>query len=287
MGNFISDAFDYLFGGGLEGDVKDLGRTVDDALRNAVGSIGDTLTNIKRAVEKDPVKAIASAAAIASGQWWALPAVNTVDALLEGQSLEKSLLAGAKTAAIQWVTGQIVDYVGDIPEVKDFAAELGSYLDSGGDLVDSWTEYTGFENVPHLDAYMNLGSNGLTQTAQSLVNTLSQSAAATVTAIVNKKDPVQALLGTALTGGLNPAIQSGALGQALYSAPKFVQRALVTATSAGVLGESMIKAGAGSVINSLLADLYKEAGNTATKTYNWATGYATDSSGNWLTRLIS
>ena len=276
--------FDYIFGGGLEDDVRGWGRDIDDAFHNAIGSIGDTLTNIKRAVEKDPVKAIASAAAIASGQWWALPAVNTVDALLEGQSLEKSLLAGAKTAAIQWVTGQIVDYVGDIPAVKDFAAELGSYLDSGGDLVDSWTEYTGFENVPHLDAYMNLGSNGLTTTAQGIVNTISSSAAATITAIIKNENPFVALANTALTGGLNNVMLSGAAGDTLKNSPAFLQRALTTAVSAGVLGESMTKAAAGSVINSLLKDVYTEAGNKVRQTYDWVTKPATDGSGQWVTR---
>ena len=285
----LSRIVDYVFGGGLEDDIKGLGRTVDDAVRNAVGTIGDTLNNIKKAVEQDPVKAIASAAAIASGQWWALPAVNTVDALLEGESLQDSLMAGAKTAAIQWVTKQIIDYVGDIPEVKEFGQELAAYLDTGGDLADSWTEYVGFENqvgasVPHLEAFANLGSNGLTQTAQSIVNVVAQSAAATITALATNKDPVQALLNTAITGGLGTVINSGAAGTTLQNTPKFVQRALVTAVSAGVLGESMAAAGAGSVVNSLLADLYKEAGKAVVKTYDWVTKPAVEADGSWVTR---
>lgn len=89
--------------------VGDLVEGVGEIVGDAAEWVGDTVLNVVESALDDPVKTIAQAVAIATGQVWALPVIEGVDVLEEGGSIEDAL----KSAAVVYATGQAVSFASD------------------------------------------------------------------------------------------------------------------------------------------------------------------------------
>jgi hypothetical protein len=87
---------------------------VGDFVENTLSSVVDVAENQIQEVLDDPVKAAAKAAAIYTGNAWALPVIEGVDTVQEGGSVEEGLISAGKAYAGQQI-----------------GAELGSQLGSG------------------------------------------------------------------------------------------------------------------------------------------------------------
>jgi len=98
--------------GGFVGDVASaVGSAVEDVGQFA----GNVVENQLQEIVNDPVKAVAKATAVATGNAWALPIIEGVDTVQEGGSLEQGLLSAGKAYAGQQI-----------------GAELGSQFGEGG-----------------------------------------------------------------------------------------------------------------------------------------------------------
>ena len=86
--------------------VEDVGKTVDDAVQATI-----------KAAEDDPLKAIATVAAVATGQVWALPLINGAATLAHGGDLGDAMEA----AAISYAAGEVGGAAGN-----QVMAETGS-----------------------------------------------------------------------------------------------------------------------------------------------------------------
>ena len=80
---------------------------VDDFVENTFGSVGDIVESKVDAILDDPVKFAAQAAAVATGNAWALPIIEGVDTIEEGGSVEEGLLAAGKSYAGQQIGAEL------------------------------------------------------------------------------------------------------------------------------------------------------------------------------------
>jgi dihydrofolate reductase len=270
----LRDAGDFFFHGGLEDDIRDLGRSIDDGVHSIGRKIDDTVSGFLKAVEDDPLKAAASALAIYSGQWWALPTVNAVDALVAGADIEDAVKVAAKTAAVQYITQQVSGYVGNSEVVQNFGRDMSDFLsiEDPALLDDSWTEWTDYGDTFYppedIAAFANLGTNGLSNVAKTVIGTIANTTASGVRALLQGKDVPDALLQGVSNGAFRTLLSSNLAGEDLKNAPDFVKRAIATAGAAGVLGESMSGAAGGSLLNdamSYVKDALSDKYNDLTK----------------------
>lgn len=98
--------------GGVISAIGDAVGSVVDAVGDAVEWVGDTVSNVVEAAIDDPVKTIAQVAAVATGNAWALPAIEGVDVLEEGGSIEDALKGAALTFAVQQGVSYAMDSFG-------------------------------------------------------------------------------------------------------------------------------------------------------------------------------
>jgi len=111
-----------MCGGGIP-IVSDLGSALEDVGQFA----GDVVeSQIQEAVD-DPLKAATKAAAIATGNAWALPIIEGVDTFEEGGTFEEGLISGGKSYAGQQIGAELGSQVGG----GDFAT-TGEDFDMGG-----------------------------------------------------------------------------------------------------------------------------------------------------------
>jgi len=111
-----------MCGGGIP-IVSDLGSALEDVGQFA-GNVVES--QIQEAVD-DPLKAATKAAAIATGNAWALPIIEGVDTYEEGGTLEEGLISGGKAYAGQQIGAELGSQVGG----GDFAT-TGEDFDMGG-----------------------------------------------------------------------------------------------------------------------------------------------------------
>ena len=105
MSDVIDDIVDVI-----KKPIKWIGDTISDIGDWVVDEIIDpvvtAVTDVVDAVIDDPIRAIAYAAAAASGQWWALPLVSGADAAIQGGDIGDILEASAKG----YIAGQAAGY---------------------------------------------------------------------------------------------------------------------------------------------------------------------------------
>lgn len=110
----ISDAVS-----GIEDTIKDVGSEFDDAVLQPISDIGsefddavlqpigDAVENTLKAIEDDPLKAAAMAAAMATGQAYLIPYIQGAAALADGASVEDALLSAGKAYVLGQVAGGV------------------------------------------------------------------------------------------------------------------------------------------------------------------------------------
>jgi hypothetical protein len=114
--------------GGFVGDaVSAVGSAVEDVGQFA----GDVVENQLQEIVNDPVKAVAKATAVATGNAWALPIIEGVDTVQEGGSLEQGLLSAGKAYVGQQVGAELGSQFGGGEFGSEFAS-TGEDFNMGG-----------------------------------------------------------------------------------------------------------------------------------------------------------
>jgi len=111
-----------MCGGGIP-IVSDLGSALEDVGQFA----GNVVESQIQEAADDPLKAATKAAAIATGNAWALPIIEGVDTFEEGGTFEEGLISGGKSYAGQQIGAELGSQVGG----GDFAT-TGEDFDMGG-----------------------------------------------------------------------------------------------------------------------------------------------------------
>jgi hypothetical protein len=117
-GGFVGDVIDNTLGSAgdfVENTSGSIGGSVGDFVENTAGSALDYVGDQLQEIEDDPWKFAAKAAAVASGNAWALPLIEGVDTIEEGGTIGEGLLSAGKSYAGQQI-----------------GAELGSQFGGGG-----------------------------------------------------------------------------------------------------------------------------------------------------------
>jgi hypothetical protein len=104
---------------------------VGDFVENTLSSVVDVAENQIQEVLDDPVKAAAKAAAIYTGNAWALPIIEGVDTVQEGGSVEEGLLSAGKAYASQQIGAELGSQFGGSEFGSEFAS-TGEDFNMGG-----------------------------------------------------------------------------------------------------------------------------------------------------------
>jgi hypothetical protein len=202
VSNVVGDAVDAV------GDVvEDVG---DFVVEDVLDPIVDTVEATVEAALDDPINTAIRVAAIASGQWWALPLAEASITVAQGGSLEDA----ATRAAIAYAGGQIAQGVssGLSPE---FTAEFGTQAGRSMANVAGNVAATAATGGDPLAALVNGGLNAGVSAAAAEVPgfadmTKSQQAAVTraISAELQGKDASQSLINTAIGAGIDAAKKS-------------------------------------------------------------------------------
>ena len=108
--------------------IRWVGDTIEDAadwvIDEIVDPVVDTVGNVIDSALDDPVKSIATVAAIATGNAWAIPLIEGADVAIEGGDIGDVLEATAKAYVAQQVGAKVGSYAGS--EAAASAAEAGA-----------------------------------------------------------------------------------------------------------------------------------------------------------------
>jgi hypothetical protein len=119
--DFVEDTFDFV--GDVVESVGDLAGSIIEAAADAVEDVADTVGDVVEAALDDPIGTIASVAAVATGQYYLLPAISAGRVVANGGDLDDAL----KSAAITYVAGQVGGAVGDrVSTAARYGTDLGS-----------------------------------------------------------------------------------------------------------------------------------------------------------------
>jgi hypothetical protein len=105
---------------------------VGDFVENTLSSVVDVAENQIQEVLDDPVKAAAKAAAIYTGNAWALPIIEGVDTVQEGGSVEEGLLSAGKAYASQQIGAELGSQFGGSEFGGGEFASTGEDFNMGG-----------------------------------------------------------------------------------------------------------------------------------------------------------
>jgi len=105
---------------------------VGDFVENTLSSVVDVAENQIQEVLDDPVKAAAKAAAIYTGNAWALPVIEGVDTVQEGGSVEEGLLSAGKAYAGQQINAELGSQFGGSEFGGGEFASTGEDFNMGG-----------------------------------------------------------------------------------------------------------------------------------------------------------
>jgi hypothetical protein len=121
VADFVEDTFDFV--GDVVESIGDVAESVIEAAADAVEDVADTVSNVVESALDDPIGTIASVAAVATGQYYLLPAISAGRVVANGGDLDDAL----KSAAITYVAGQVGGAVGDrVSTAARYGTDLGS-----------------------------------------------------------------------------------------------------------------------------------------------------------------
>jgi hypothetical protein len=100
VGESVGDGFNYVFKGGLEDDVKRLGRKLDEEIFQPVYEFQKVFFN---SLLDDPLYALAMIVVAVTGQWHLMPYINAIKTKSDGGSWGDALKAGVETYIYQQV----------------------------------------------------------------------------------------------------------------------------------------------------------------------------------------
>ena len=121
VADFVSDVVDTV--GDVVETVGDVAEDVVQAAGDAVETVGETVGDVVEGALQDPIGTMASVAAIATQQYYLLPAISAGKVVANGGDLDDAL----KAAAITYVAGEVGGMAGDqVSTATQYGTELGS-----------------------------------------------------------------------------------------------------------------------------------------------------------------
>jgi len=121
VADIVSDVVD--FAGDVVETVGDVAEDVVQVAGDAVEDVAETVGDTVQAAIEDPIGTMATVAAIATQQYYLLPAISAGKVVANGGDLDDAL----KAAAITYVAGEVGGAVGDqVSTAAQYGTELGS-----------------------------------------------------------------------------------------------------------------------------------------------------------------
>ena len=121
VGDVVGGAADIV--GDVVETVGDVAESVVEAAADAVDDVASTVGDVVEGALEDPIGTMASVAAIATQQYYLLPAISAGKVVANGGDLDDAL----KAAAITYVAGEVGGAVGDqVSTAAQYGTELGS-----------------------------------------------------------------------------------------------------------------------------------------------------------------
>jgi len=119
--DFVEDVGDAV--GDVVDVVGDVAESVVEVAADAVEDVAETVGDTVQAAIDDPIGTMASVAAIATQQYYLLPAISAGKVVANGGDLDDAL----KAAAITYVAGEVGGMAGDqVSTAANYATDLGS-----------------------------------------------------------------------------------------------------------------------------------------------------------------
>jgi hypothetical protein len=295
-------------GGGILGVVEDVGQAVwepieqvgeiaSDVVRevgNAVESVGREVGKIGQAAVNDPVGTTLKVAAVASGQWWALPLVSAGLVIANGGDIGQAALAAGISLAAQGVAygvgeafsaGSSAALDMAAADTANLAAEgltagqiseiiAQSYPEIGSSAISQMTEMAAM-GIPAAEIAADVGSQMALQNlgAATAANTLG---AGTRTALSG--GDLSDVLTSAGTAGLGTAVGGGtSLGAKELGVNATVAGAIGKGVGAATTSAAAGKDGTSAFLNSLINTSLSEAGSQTKNLLKDAWGKVTSS----------
>jgi hypothetical protein len=263
-----------------ESAVREVGHAVESVGRE-VGKVGQTAIN-------DPVGTIAKVAAVASGQWWALPLVSAGLVIANGGDIGKAALAAGISLAAQGVAYGVGEALGSAGSgISDMIGQDAASLAEQG-LSNSQIADVLAQSYPELASEVisqtadlasmgftgaqiasDLGSSYGAQFAAEAITPSMQNALANIAANTGGSGVRAALSGgdlndvlTAMgTAGLGTAVGAGtSTGLQQTGLNSGISNTLGAATGATAAAAASGKDGTSAFINSLINTTLREAG---------------------------
>jgi hypothetical protein len=124
VGDFVGDAFE---------TVGDIAMDAVEAVGDAVVFVGEQVGEIAQAAVNDPVGTTLKVAAVASGQWWALPLVSAGLVIANGGDIGQAALAAGISLAAQGVAFGVGEALGSAgSSVSDMMAQDAASMSASG-----------------------------------------------------------------------------------------------------------------------------------------------------------
>jgi hypothetical protein len=286
-------------GGGLLGAAEDVfesvsqvGNIAEDVVRevgHAAESVGREVGKVGQAAADDPLKTIATVAAIATQQYWALPLISATSVIAHGGSIEQAAISAGISYVASGVSMGMSDYLGPAGSAYvDMAAEDMAGLAAQGLTAGQIAEIAA-------QSYPELASSTISQMTEMAAMGIP---ATQMAAEMSQQMATQSLLanaaGNTVGGATRTALSGGDLNQILMGgvssgvgslAGGYTTNELkdlgVNSTVANVLGKSTGAATASTVagkdaklsfinalINTSLAEGGKQVGNGLKTAWN-------------------
>lgn len=263
--------------------IQQVGNIVSDVVRevgHAVESVGREVGKIGQAAINDPAGTMLKVAAIASGQWWALPLVSAGLVVANGGDIGQAALAAGVSLAAQGVAygvgeafsaGSSAALDMAAADTANLAAEgftagqiseiiAQSYPEIGSSAISQMVEM-GAMGIPAAEIAADVGSQMAIQNlgAATAANTLG---AGTRTALTG--GDLSEILTSAGTAGLGTAVGGGtSMGAKELGASSKVASAIGKGAGAAAATAASGKDGANAFFNSLINTTLSEAGGQA------------------------
>lgn len=266
--------------------IKQVGNIVESAVRevgHAVESVGKEIKKFGEAAAKDPAGTILKVAAVASGQWWALPLVSAGLVIAHGGDIGQAALS----AGISLVAQGVAYGVGDVlsagssaaldmaaADTANLASEgftasqiqqviAQSYPEIGSSAITKMVEM-GAMGIPAAEITSEIGSQ---MAMQNLAAATAANAAGAGARTSLSGGDLGDFLTAAGTAGLGTAVGGGAtMGLKEAGVGSTIANALGKGTGAAVATAASGKNGTGAFLNSLINTTLGEAGKQ-TKAY--------------------
>ena len=258
--------------------IKQVGNIVESAVRevgHAVESVGREVGKIGQAAVNDPVGTIAKVAAIASGQWWALPLVSAGLVIAHGGDIGQAALAAGISLAAQGVAYGVGEAINAgssaaldmaAADTANLAAEglttgqiseiiAQSYPEIGASAVQRMVEM-GAMGIPAAEMAAEVGAHMATQNALAAA---AANAAGAGTRTALSGGDLSAILSNAGAAGLGTGV-GGAVSSELKdlgvnsTVAGAIGKGTGAATSSAALGKNSQAAFLNSLINTTLSE---------------------------------